>query len=366
MRELASIEMHILAGEFGGIVGAYLKKFYDLGNDSFKISFSQKGAASLLYCKLVRTVNITSFTEAAGEATNFAMAMRKRVEGAKVVGIEQVGSDRIMAIGLESAHGIFRLVVEMYGKGNMLLLDKESTIVLAYKTMEQKSRTIRPKVKYDFPKTLPFDFSEDSLNTIVSSTDRIEGRLITTLSRSLNLGPLYVEDIINSCGLSPNLKSLGGDQKKRLKDGIKNFHSKLEGEKPRIYVDPNGKYIDYAIVSIEKYKDYQSVEFDSLSALLDRFYLGDRSQSREVDRKLEELRISLAQQMEMVGRVEAEGKEYFDGANSILNNMGEINKVIEYLKQNRRASIDELRAHFPKLKLENLNLKEKTVIIEME
>ncbi len=365
MRELSSIEMHVLVGELQVIVGAYLKKFYDLGSDSFKISFSQKNASVLIYCRLVRTINITSFTEAAGEATNFAMAMRKRIEASKVSAVEQIGSDRIIAIGLEGAHGTFKLVIEMYGKGNMLLLDQDGIIVLAYKIMEQKNRVIRPKAKYEFPKTQAFDFSKSSAQRIVSGIGSIDNRLITTLAASLNLGPLYVEDIIVSSGLSPNLKALDLDQKRKLNDGINKFYSKLESEKPRIYIDQNGKYLDYAIVGIEKYKEGESVEFESLSALLDKFYLGERSLSVDVDRKLEELKVSLEQQIELVNRFEEESKEYFEAGNTILNNMNEINKVIDYLKQNRRATIEELRAHFPELKLEGLDLKEKTVILEM-
>ncbi len=314
----------------------------------------------------MRTINFTSFTESAAQATNFAMAMRKRIEGSKIASIEQSGSDRIIIIRT-LGHESFSIVIEMYGKGNVILLDQSNMIVLAYKVMDQKNRTIRVKRTYDFPATTPFEFgSEDNVDKLLDSMDGSGDRLITALSSSINLGPLYVEDIITSSGLSTSIKSLDYSQKKKLRYGILRFYQKLKSEKPRIYVDKSGEYVDYSVVSIEKYSKYKALEFESLGSLLDKFYVGKRSESiKEEDSKLEELKASIEQQKELIGKFETEGVEYFEAGNTILNNMAAINQVIAYLRENRRATLEEVKSAFPGIRVDALDLKEKTIEIEI-
>ncbi len=363
MRELASVEMHGLAEELQKLKGMYVKKFYDLGDGAFKILISGKEGQQILYCKLLRTINTTSFTEQAGEATNFAIAMRKRVEGTKIGDIGQHGCDRIMIIDLVGKEN-YKLIIEMYGKGNLLLVGKDGTIDLAYRIMEQKSRTIRPKEKYELGK--PRTFGAENIEDAIHQAHNIEKKLIVTLSSSLETGPLYVEEILARAKLEPGLKFLNEKQFKDLKASIEEFYSRIGAEKPRIYVDKDGAYVDYAIIGIEKYKGYEAAEFDSLCELLDKFYLAGRAERSEVDRKAEEIKSSIEQQKKSLERLEIDGKESAKKGNIILNRMSEINLVINYLRENRRATLKELENAFPHLRFKNLDLKEKTVTIEMD
>ncbi len=49
MREIASVEVHVLVGEMQSLCGMYIKKFYDLGEGAFKFAVSGKEGTLLLY-----------------------------------------------------------------------------------------------------------------------------------------------------------------------------------------------------------------------------------------------------------------------------------------------------------------------------
>ena len=62
----------------------------------------------------------------------------------------------------------------------------------------------------------------------------------------------------------------------------------------------------------------------------------------------------------------AESEYYSKAGMKIFEKMQEINMLIEYLKKNRNAKLDEVRGVFPHMNIRELELKNKTVKIEIE
>ena len=85
----------------------------------------------MVYCGLLSTLNETTFVEESGAATNFAVAVRKRVEDSKVTDFYQHGSDRIAIIGVQGKGMKHRIIMEMFGKGNLIVVDENNIIELA-------------------------------------------------------------------------------------------------------------------------------------------------------------------------------------------------------------------------------------------
>ena len=127
MHELTSLEIGLLVREFKRLEGSRIRKFYDLGNGAFKIALYKSPDTRLVYVKLMKAINITEFSEAAGEATQFAMAMRKRIENSVVDSIQQMNNDRIIRFVLDKGRQF--LVLEMYGKGNLILTGDLNSLI---------------------------------------------------------------------------------------------------------------------------------------------------------------------------------------------------------------------------------------------
>ncbi|MDE1851640.1 MAG: NFACT family protein [Candidatus Micrarchaeota archaeon] len=367
MRELSSIELKVVVDNLSATVGnGYLRKFYDLGNGSFRIGFYSDSQNHMLYIRLAEVMNLTGFAEEAGEATQFAMAMRKRIENAKVVGISQKGSDRIVIIGLEAAGSRHDIIIEMFGKGNMILADGNGTIELCYKRLEYADRAIRPKERYRFPKSSSYPFEEldaGKLREVAALAVDDGSKMIVALSKYVNVGPLYMEDAILRAGLDPKAK-LSREDEARIAGSIADLFARIKEPRPRAYIE-DGKVVDYALADIRKYDTLESKEYGSLDAMLDELHMRERTAVEDPrKRRIEELDVNIAKQRELAINLMKESEELAAAAGKIYENMHMINSIIGSFRSRKGVTLQELRAEFGDI-VKGLDLKNKTVIIEV-
>jgi hypothetical protein len=70
------------------------------------------------------------------------MLLRKYLDNAQIMGISQENDDRVFVITLKKKEE-FRLIFEMFAKGNLILANLEGKIIGAYKAEVSKTRTIK-------------------------------------------------------------------------------------------------------------------------------------------------------------------------------------------------------------------------------
>ncbi|MDE1873737.1 MAG: NFACT family protein [Candidatus Micrarchaeota archaeon] len=150
IRPLSSQELGVIAKELGILEGSHFKSFYELREGSFLITFSKERRETAVYVNLASTVNITEFKERDTKPTEFALSLRKRLDGSRVEGVEQHGSDRILVIGFGGKEEK-RLIIEMFGRGNLLLLDKDGVIEQVYAGRDFSERSVKRGALYAFP-----------------------------------------------------------------------------------------------------------------------------------------------------------------------------------------------------------------------
>jgi len=295
------------------------------------------------------------------------MGIRKRLENATLTGIRQHNSDRMIV--LEFGREGLTLVIEMFGKGNMILINEHKRIELCYKTVRYRDRSVAVGNTYEFPGSdaIPFDaVTPEKLGGIFESAPS-DKKLIRYLSDRLNLGPIYLEDIIRRSGLDPGGVLSGRKSDARLVEETIGFFERMNKEKPRLYRE-DGAPKDYAIVDVERYKGLESVEYPSLNALLDEVYINERSETVDENKLAEEKRIrsNIETQKELAISTRSETAYYAKAGNKIFENMQTINDVIAYLQKNKKATLEEVKKAFGGIKIKELDLKNKVVKIELE
>ncbi len=361
LRELMSVEINVLVKELKeSIEGSYLKKFYDIGDGAFRFLFHGNDNVQV-FCKLNVAFDRTLFSEEVGEATPFAMSIRKRVENAKVSGIRQHGLDRIIEI--EFTDRGKSLIIEMFGKGNMLLVDRENRIETCYKNVNYRERKVRPGELYAFPSTKGIN-NLDEFETIDERLKKMEsGRLIVKLSGIVNVGPLYLEDIIRRSGLDPNAEMITEKERMVLAYQFGLFGDRIKTQKPRVYSDL-GKFVDYSLCEMEKYKKFETKEYGTLNDLLDELYTTERSkpEDEERNRRLEELKANIKKQEELAESLSFESKECTVVANKIFEMMNEINALIHEVNESKGMILESLESG---VKVIEIDRKNKTVTIEV-
>lgn len=136
---------------------------------------------------------------------SFPMLLRKRLKGANVMHIKQHNFDRVVEIKFKK-ETTYTLIIELFSKGNIILLDEEGSIIMPLKRKRWGARDISSKKEYIYPSKSgidPFENLDDKktltyeLTTIFKESDR---DLIRTLAGN-NLGGLYAEEIILRTGI---------------------------------------------------------------------------------------------------------------------------------------------------------------------
>ena len=366
MRQIASIEIRTTVSELQSIVGCYLKKFYDLGEGSFRMLFSSTAGNQVVYIKLLQTINKTVMIEEVDEPTNFAKAIRKRILGMKVKSVTQRYADRIITIEFTSPEEEPKLIVEMFGKGNLILTNQENEIMICYHVAKQRERETSPHSIYQFPQGKKIVLSELGLaqaEEIIEALKESNDRLIKELSNNIDIGPLYLEDIIIASGMDPKSKASELANKEVLAENLINFIKQSETPRPRIY-SKAGKYEDYAISPINKYRGLEAKEFKTLSEALEEFYSEDRTKLDKDEEEVNEILANIEKQKSITAELNKSEKEYTEAGHKIFERMQEINQMIDYINVHRRVTLEELQSTFG-IKIKSIDLKNKNVVIDL-
>ena len=124
----------------------------------------------------------------------FPMLLRKKIKGAHVESIKQHNFDRVVEIRVKKDK-YYTIIVELFDKGNIILLDDEDNIILPLKRKHWSTRDISSKQQYVFPEERginPISTTEDEFKSIF---DDEESDAVRTLARN-GLGSLYAVEFI--------------------------------------------------------------------------------------------------------------------------------------------------------------------------
>ncbi len=152
LKGIKSHELEALVKELQWMKGFYIGKLYETGEDEFRIRLTRSGESADLRIVLTKAINRTRYVEEQKTASGFAMALRNVLENAKIMSIEQLNNDRIVAMGLEKGGASYIMIIEMFGKGNLVITDSSMSILLAYKIHKFADRNIAKGELYVPPK----------------------------------------------------------------------------------------------------------------------------------------------------------------------------------------------------------------------
>ncbi len=200
----------------------------------------------------------------------FCMELRKHL--GRVDSIKQRGFDRI----LEIKSGDTKLIAEMFGRGNFILV-QDGKIIGALRQEEWADRTIEVGEEYVYPDPAkdPRDI-EDYIEYLE------EGELVRMIASELSLGGTYAEEICSRAEIQKDRKieDLEDDEKERLNVEIENILT--QDLSPRIYKDD--KLVRPTPFELETYSSYDEEEFEEFSEALDEFFYR-REKNREERKK---------------------------------------------------------------------------------
>lgn len=138
-------------------IGGRIQNVHQAGSGAIVLELYKKKVEYLWISWNAETYRllISRFGPEPQERSKFALDLRQKLNGCTLVGIEQIGFDRIVTLRWEGAETRFQLIAELMGKhSNLILVEDRLHVVTAAKwlTAKQSERPIFPGVEYRLPK----------------------------------------------------------------------------------------------------------------------------------------------------------------------------------------------------------------------
>ena len=280
-RELTSVDIAAVVGELARHEGAKVDKAYLYGDDlvRLKLRHYDHGRVELLLDvgeeKRVHTTDPDRVPDAPERPPEFAKTLRSRIAGGELASVEQFEFDRILVFRFERPDADTTVVVELFGDGNVAVLDEHGEVLRSLETVRLKSRTVAPGATYEYPASRlhPFEVSYDGFRARIEESD---ADVVRTLATQLNFGGLYGEEICARAGVEKTLDvtELGDDQIRALYDAVGRLGDRLAtGDlDPRVYEDDDGQVVDATPIPLDERASLDATTADDFQTALDDYF----------------------------------------------------------------------------------------------
>ena len=188
----SSFDVARMVRELRGMVGTRVRKAYQPHYEQVVLRLNPKGEPSvdLVIVRGKRLYMSRRDRPMPNNPSPFAMKLRKHLGNSRLVEVEQLGFDRVVILTLEHGVGQYKLVIELFRDGNVLLLDDNDVILQPLTHAKYASRALKRGEPYTPPpETLdPRELDRNGLDNLLDNSDH---SLIRTLAARANLGRIY-------------------------------------------------------------------------------------------------------------------------------------------------------------------------------
>ncbi|MDR2966802.1 MAG: NFACT family protein [Methanobacteriaceae archaeon] len=274
MKTMSNVDIFTISQELHDLLeGARVDKSFQPGKDTVIIRFHVKGVGrvDVVFQAGVRMHKTQYPLLNPKIPPSFPMLLRKHLKGANVVFIKQHYFDRVVEIKIKKDQS-YTLIIELFSKGNIILLNEKEEIILPLKRKKWSDRDISSKKKYLFPPKKginPLNIEKKDLSELFKNS---EDDLIRTLAKN-GLGGTYSEEIVLRSKIDKKIPAneLNDYQINKIYDSFLEIFTPLKENKFKPNIISNGKENLFPI-ELELYKDYKHRYFDNFNEAADEFY----------------------------------------------------------------------------------------------
>lgn len=369
-KQVSSIDLYYLTNELEILKNSRINKIYQPNKNTVIFSlYKTNEGKKILHIDIGKYIYIAEEKEE-GSTLGFGLLLRKHLDGYFLTDIEQLEPERILKFTFKTKDNIKYLYIEFFGKGNIILCDKNNIIVYAFEQHDFRERSVRPKLKYTYPMMSYnlFNLNENDLILLLRNSKR--DSLVTCLATELGLGGLYSEEIclLSNIDKHQNPSSIGEKQIKTILNSIK----KILNKKIEAYVifDESDNTLDFIPFDLVYYKDerYKRQKFSTFNEAINFFCSCFKEpKETEFDKKLKALQYIIEQQKQTIEQLKKERHELRQKGEAIYQNYQLIKEIIEEINRaSKKYSWWEIKNRLKEHKIvKEVNEKERKVIVEV-
>lgn len=290
---LDGLFLHCLKQEIiDTVLQARVDKIYQPSREELVITLRYRGGAAKLLLSASANSPRVHFTEIALENPKsppmFCMLLRKHLSTAKLVGVRQLGLDRVLFLDFETVNELGDLViitiaVEIMGRhSNIIVVDQNGKILDAIKRVNDEMSAVRPVLP---GMTYVLPPQQDKLSLLEATAEEADARFKTLRNMDFakailavyeGVSPLVARELahVATGGLELNLQEVSAYRRNRLYEQVAKLAADLrEGRGVYTVLSENGKPKDFSFLPVTQYGNFCTVQsYETASKLLDRFY----------------------------------------------------------------------------------------------
>lgn len=273
-QEMSSVDVAAIIKELcPRLINAKIGKIYQHSPEEIRTALSIFGEGRTnLVIEAGRRFHLTRSPEVAPKFPQpFPMLLRKYLSGGRIIDVLQYDFDRIIEMHVRRGEEKTILLIELFSKGNIILLDSEKRIILPLKSISFKDRKITHGELYELPQAQlsPVTATLEELKGMFSAS---EGDVVRTMATRMNIGGQYAEEICLRAGIEKNIPAKQLSDLTPVLSALQEvFKPLLAGLKPHIVYE-NKKEIDVLPFELSQYEKKEKKYFSTFNDALDDYF----------------------------------------------------------------------------------------------
>ena len=335
---MSGIDVKAISSELCDKLPLWIDKVYQF--DTRTLGIRLNGENKARYLLIIesgrRTHLVKDFPEPPKNPPQFAMLLRKYLSGGKVLAIHQHGLERILIFDIGKGALVYRLIIELFDEGNVVLTDEGYMIIKPLRHHRFKEREIVPKAVYQLGTVDP-TATRENLAAVLKNDDR---NLVRALAMGCMLGGTCAEYICQKAGQEKSLPAATADPGPLFAAVQELFDQVLHARNPVI----SAKHCEP--VDIRGEKGLQT--FLSFSEALDAFYPMTKAEKKlSAGPKLSKEERIRKYQISAIKKFEEKIEKTEEIVAAIYENYPFVTRLINSLDAaSRQLSWQEIELHF--------------------
>ncbi|MBN1800729.1 MAG: NFACT family protein [Candidatus Lokiarchaeota archaeon] len=335
----SNIDVFAISKELDALLtGSMISNVYEVEDMLILKLNTDKGRKNLII-KSDSRINLTNYDYPIPKYPNqYIMSLRKFLKNRRILSVSQFNFDRIIVLELSNLDTTsWKFIIELFNKGNFLLLDENNILKIAKKYRKFKDRDVLAGKEFLFPKSRGKDFisiKKEEFKDIIREKDE---EIVRILARNINIAGLYAEELCLRANLDKKKSGikLNEEELECFFDQFKTMRNEiLFGKiKPYILLDDDKSEIGVYPFELEIFSEKHKKNYESYNNAVDDFYSKIDSEilkmpsDQRINQKIKNQEKILKNQLEYMEELEKKKSKYYEQGDFIYSNF----KILENL-----------------------------------
>ncbi|TET24610.1 MAG: fibronectin-binding domain-containing protein [Candidatus Bathyarchaeum sp.] len=347
---MTSFDVAAVTREINELVeGAHVAKIYQIGTKTLLFRLRKPNQPRIqLLSEAGKRFHLTSYVhETPKKPSAFCMSLRKYLDNGVIKAVRQHEFERIAIMEIRTRQGDFQLVSELFGGGNVILVDPEGKILQAMTYKRMRDRNILRGEPFQHPPARGRNPLKLSSQDFVEIKTLGEKEIVRALTKFLSISGTYAEEILLRAEVDKKTRcsALTEHELDSIFDQLQNLLSLIESGnvEPRIVSDEKNDWIDVTPVPLKKYISFDQKKFEKFNSALDDYYVKITDVERGEENR-EEVESEVARHRRILQRQE---KALEDLKEPIIKNkqigdliylhFGDLQLLLQKIMENKRS-----------------------------